>query len=395
MANNLFGKLSAPFALLAALLLAISLGAAWYVRGLQQTASLAIESNVSSMQASQSLEICLRTIATQFNRYLITRDEAFLAQLPELRKLTEQVLLDAERLAGTPPERDLMTKARWGYSHFLEQYDKIVLEPDRWNFPRIIELADGILHQEILDPVHDYLRLNEKMLGDASEQNRLAASRLTSGLVWIGVAGSMGGILAGAVLANTLNKALLSKEDQLRQTASTLQQAASPAEHRPNQQATTKGDALEQVRHSAAAILEKIKQTQLEALRAEQLAMVGQMAAGIAHEVRNPLTTIKLVIQKALERAELSVFKPRDLDVLEEEIIRLENIVKGFLDFARPPSPETRPVDVADLAAGTLQALRQRAQLNGVTLGLSAPRDGLVAQIDPEQIRQILYNLIL
>lgn len=394
MAKDMLGKMSASFAILAALLLMISLGTSWYVRSMQQSVSLAIGSNVSSMQAALSLEISLRAIATQFNRYLITRDETFLARLPELRNRSETVLIEAERLAGTPAEGNLMDKARLGYSHFLEQYDRIVQDADNWNFPRIIELADGILHREILDPVHDYLRLNEKMLADSSEQNRLAASRLTSGLIWIGLAGSLGGLLAGAVIANTLNKINASKEDQLRKTASSLHQAAGSNHNVPSQDSPARADALEQVRHSAAAVLEKLKQTQMEALRAEQLAMVGQMAAGIAHEVRNPLTTIKLVIQRAIEKAELSVFKPRDLDVLEEEIIRLESIVKGFLDFARPPNPEPRDFDVVGLAAATMESLSQRAQLNMVDLRLSAPRDGLVVQADPEQVRQILYNLL-
>ena len=181
MAKDMLGKMSASFAILAALLLMISLGTSWYVRSMQQSVSLAIGSNVSSMQAALSLEISLRAIATQFNRYLITRDETFLARLPELRNRSETVLIEAERLAGTPAEGNLMDKARLGYSHFLEQYDRIVQDADNWNFPRIIELADGILHREILDPVHDYLRLNEKMLADSSEQNRLAASRRRAG----------------------------------------------------------------------------------------------------------------------------------------------------------------------------------------------------------------------
>ena len=91
------------------------------------------------------------------------------------------------------------------------------------------------------------------------------------------------------------------------------------------------------------------KQTERDALRAEQLAWAGQMAAGIAHEVRNPLMAIKVLIQALASGRTADRLRPRDVQVLEEEIIRLEQIVSSFLDFARPPQPDAKPVEVVGL----------------------------------------------
>jgi signal transduction histidine kinase len=141
-------------------------------------------------------------------------------------------------------------------------------------------------------------------------------------------------------------------------------------------------------------VLERLKQTERDALRAEQLAWVGQMAAGIAHEIRNPLMAIKVLIQAAAERRTGPGFRERDLQVLEEEIVRLEQIVSGFLDFARPARPEFRPVDIKELSDRTLDGVKARAELQGVEIHVDPPTGPTVVSADPNQLRQVLYNLV-
>jgi two-component system, NtrC family, sensor histidine kinase HydH len=118
------------------------------------------------------------------------------------------------------------------------------------------------------------------------------------------------------------------------------------------------------------------------------------MAAGIAHEVRNPLMAIKLLIQALADGRTGDRLRPRDVQVLEEEIIRLEQIVNSFLDFARPPRPDRRSVELGPLVEQVVDRVRARAALQGVEIECQAPRIPITAELDRNQFQQVLYNLL-
>src|SRR5205807_3278025 len=139
-----------------------------------------------------------------------------------------------------------------------------------------------------------------------------------------------------------------------------------------------------------------------EVLRAEQLAAVGQMAAGMAHELRNPLTSMKILVQAALarecnghpsgDREPGAGPRPglgrRDLAVLEEEITRLEGLVRTFLHFARPPEPEKRWVEVRALVEQTVGLVGARVSERGGRIERRFPPEAVSVAVDPGQVRQ-------
>ena len=130
-------------------------------------------------------------------------------------------------------------------------------------------------------------------------------------------------------------------------------------------------------------------------LRAEALAEVGQLAAGMAHELRNPLTAIKMLVQTNREEAEARGLPAEDLNVIEQEILRMEGRLNVFIDFARPPKPERRLVDLAAVVGETLALVGGRARKQRVTLKLDPPATPVLVQADAEQVRQLLVNLAL
>jgi signal transduction histidine kinase len=131
-------------------------------------------------------------------------------------------------------------------------------------------------------------------------------------------------------------------------------------------------------------------------LRAERLAAVGTMAAGLAHEVRNPLNSASLqltLLQRRLERGDGADATTPVARVIKEEIDRLDRLVREFLAFAQPRPLQPQPVAVADLFDGVVTLLRPEAEAAQVTFAVETPPAPLTVSGDPARLRQVLLNL--
>jgi signal transduction histidine kinase len=129
--------------------------------------------------------------------------------------------------------------------------------------------------------------------------------------------------------------------------------------------------------------------------RAEQMMALGQVAAGVAHELRNPLTAVKGLIQVNLRKATVGGLPAGDLAVIEHEIRRMERTLQTFLDFARPPQPDRRRLDLADVVGLVFAVVKGRANKQRVDLRLLRPDAPVAVEADRDQLQQLLLNLVL
>lgn len=132
------------------------------------------------------------------------------------------------------------------------------------------------------------------------------------------------------------------------------------------------------------------------ALRAERLAILGRIAAGLAHEIRNPLGSISGSIELLREAPGLGEEDRRLCDIIQREAARLNNLASDMMDLARPRAPDPAAVDVADLAREVVE-LAGRSERSGsgdVTVRFHGPEGRAWAQCDPSQMRQVVWNLV-
>jgi PAS domain S-box-containing protein len=130
-------------------------------------------------------------------------------------------------------------------------------------------------------------------------------------------------------------------------------------------------------------------------VRAEQMAAIGQVAAGVAHELRNPLTSIKGLVQVNLREADARGLPAEDLRVIEHEVRRMERTLQTFLDFARPPRPDRRRLDLTDVVDRVIALVGGRAKKQGVALRFLRSDEPAWADGDQDQLQQLVLNLVL
>ncbi len=137
------------------------------------------------------------------------------------------------------------------------------------------------------------------------------------------------------------------------------------------------------------AMTEALKEHQDKLVRQEKLAGIGRLAAGVAHEINNPLAVILGYARLLRKKADGAVRD--DLQVIEDETLRAKLIVDGLLDLSRPVELHPEPVDLRALSEDVLDRLAGMHALEGVAAGVSGAGRALG---DPHKLRQVLVNLV-
>jgi len=334
-----------PFVATSLALLFVGASAAWYVHRLNQEVSHLLADHLECAVACEQLVSHIRAARTELDRFVDTGDRSHLKTAVAERTRTVELLDQATQWAPNQHVRDLLDRTRQSHDQFFARFTVVTANEPGATLKTAVRSMSRQLDAELLTPVQDILAYNQRTLLEHGYQNREVADRVGLGLIALGTCGAMAGLLSGFGVTRNLTR--------------------------------------------------RIDQRERETLRAEQLAAVGQLAAGLAHELRNPLTSMKILMQTANEQGTAAALTGRDLVVFQEEVERLEQLTKSFLDFARVPSLEKSIFDVRELVEQTIRLVSGPATRCGVSIDCQAGAQPIYVEADPIQIRQVLLNLLL
>jgi signal transduction histidine kinase len=132
-----------------------------------------------------------------------------------------------------------------------------------------------------------------------------------------------------------------------------------------------------------------------EAIQSERLAAVGELAAGVAHELRNPLTSVKLLLQHAAAQKGDTRLPEEESRVVLREISRMERTIQGLLDLSRPPSSQRVRHDLRDTLQRAQNLVQGRARQQRVDIAVDSLDSPLMVNGDSEQLHQVCVNLLI
>jgi signal transduction histidine kinase len=151
----------------------------------------------------------------------------------------------------------------------------------------------------------------------------------------------------------------------------------------------------ERVVERVRAVLGELQAARREVIQSERLAAVGELAAGVAHELRNPLTSVKLLLQHAARQPADYRIGEQKLQLILEEIRRMEVTIQGLLDFARRPALKRARHDLRETLQRSLNLVEGRMQQSRVLLQVDIGQEPLWVMADAELLSQVFVNLFL
>jgi signal transduction histidine kinase len=149
----------------------------------------------------------------------------------------------------------------------------------------------------------------------------------------------------------------------------------------------------------AAASLEsanrELRESHEQLRRADRLSALGEIAAGLAHEIRNPLAGMKGALEIVQSRVPAGTPEAEFSGIAAREVGRLDGLVAEFLAYARPRPPELRPVSLGGVVEHVVLLLTPEAERAGIRLGGEDSGGLPPVEMDPEQVQQVVFNLVL
>lgn len=389
-------QVAGPTVLIGLLLFGVCLFGAWQVNRLQRDVTEILASNVASMQAAQQLETNVRQLRFHSFLYAIEPQVSLLHKIEMDQEAVEAWIEKADSVAHTPEEQVALADIRNGYAEFRAKMDRLRVQVDLGGPWLELIARDGdhpIKH--IIDPCREFARINEEMMNQSAEESARVTRWLQGAMLLLGIGGPLSGLLSGFGIARGLSRSLYRLSVSVQDMAQHLEKDVASVRLTPEGDLADLESQLQLVVNRVAAVTRQLRAREQEMLRAQQLSAVGQLAASVAHEVRNPLTSIKMLVEASLRETKPRSFTPENLRVVHCEILKIEHHVQDFLDFARPPALKKQTCDLLEIVQRSVGLVGARARQQQVQIEYHAPEYPVLALVDPNQLSTVLVNLCI
>jgi signal transduction histidine kinase len=383
-----------PTAVVAGLWLLVSGETTYFIYWLEQSHQRGLSENIASIRAAGLLqETAWRTQA----ELLGTRHTpaALRSRLAEIEAEFDRELEKVAESAMTAAERDLVAQLQQHVERYRQLLATLVRadEASSEGEQQLDELSE--LAGSIATATHELRSINEELFETASAERERTKSLVISVRMTVLLVGPALGLALGWWMSRRLHRSIAKIRITLREAAVEAEQPLGTLRIDAGQGMEAVQEQVEQVAERLRRVTRDLHHARREVLRSERLAAVGELAAGVAHDLRNPLTSVKLLLQHAASQPRGAPFAESKLRLILEEIARMEHTIQSLLDFSRPPALRRVRHDVRETLHRALNLVDGRARQQGVSLATALNNGPLTVDADPEQLHQVFVNLLI
>jgi signal transduction histidine kinase len=378
--------------LLNAILLFITLiGAAmmvWYTYKTETIFTGIIHRNIAVYQAAEGLATSLVNQKGFVSYYLLDKNPGWLSELQKYRGFFKNNLGQVKSLVQEDWEKKAIDRIERGYTEYLTAKDTVI------DLYIAGEFEKGFaLHKAVRDHFSDILELCEQFktfhkdkISSAIKESRRESYRLR--------------YTALIAVVTVIFLSLLVNYIFARHIMGPIRKLAVEADMQGGPPAS--GNEVTALEHSIHGLIENAEQAHLELkksqetlMQSEKMALLGKLAAGTAHSIRNPLTSVKMRLFSLYRSCSFTETQQEDFTVISDEIQQINKIVENFLEFARPPKLTTKMMSPSLVVDAAFHLLEQRLKSYHVETQLIRKQVLPQTLIDPEQLKEAIVNIII
>jgi signal transduction histidine kinase len=367
-----------------------------YIYKLQDETTALMEQNVRSAKTAKELTLSLYDIRAASLTYLFDRSPERIAILQQKQADFIFLLQKAKESAITDEEKVLIQQISALFSNYQQTLTNAL---ELHKIGRISQPNKLIVHasQDLINTIEE--KTNEFIAGNETAQAEYEVSIkknediIRSAMYALGIGGIAMGLILGWMVARIILKPIYKLVLKVRDAA-----GSEMVEHIQ----MSPGKELEELDIHINRLIGRINQANEDLRknrelleRSSKLAAIGKIAPALAHEIRNPLTAIKMLIYAMMQEPDINKDKLHDLEIITHEINRVEGFLQNFLKYARPAKPQMQVVSIIPVLQETLQLMQPRFNQSKIKLIESHEHENLRIKADPDMIKQVVMNLVL
>jgi two-component system, NtrC family, sensor histidine kinase HydH len=364
------------------------------IQSLQNRLNQRINAEVVSLRAAHEMEVALRQLRFHFFLNLLKPTSEHLRETQADHEQFERALARAKEVAPsrTAPLLETIEKNYRAYKASLTDDNR---PPDGIPRKDLLAWIDEHPIRQVVDPCQELLERNQELVENALVESAESARTTQITLALLGIVGPIGGLLAGYAITRNLSRSIARLQVRVQDVHSQLAPEVGVVDLHTGHALDSMDAQLQTILGRVQGLVERLQEHQKAAIRSKQLAAVGQLASSMAHEIRNPLTAMRWLVDAAIQSYPDEPMRIQDLEVLQTEIERMNLSVQQVLDFVRPAPAQRCREDLCQVVRQALALTQARKRQLGITCKLDLPAEPVWVELDAAQIKLVVVNLVL
>lgn len=360
----------------------------WYVWQMNNLFHNMIEQNIVALKSSEKMKNALLMQKGFVSYFKIDGNPKWLKQLEQYHREFKSWLIKTRNLTLNDKQRKFLNEIEYKYMKYTLSRNEVI------NFYKIgKKQIETNLHnnlrcefQEIYKLCGEFKADHEKRIKRAGIENSKRAYSIYLIIFFV----TIGVLILSLILAHILFYQILEPIKKLT-AGGEFKKSSDMVGNEVKALSQRVYNLLEDIDNTK----NRLKQSHEHLIQFEKWVMIGKLSAGMAHSIRNPLTSIKMRLYSLSRSVKFSEVEKEDFEVIYEEIRHLNTIVQNFLEFSRPPKLKMKKMSLSDIVDISLKLLHHRIKSFGIDVNINRKDRLPEIWLDPEQIKEVMVNLLL